>query len=62
MKRITYFLAGLALGLTVPATADVALKCAPVMQESWGEACAHDNALKSYFDHHGLIPNRCKIS
>jgi hypothetical protein len=62
VKRITYFIAGIALGLAVPATADVALKCAPEITPTWGEACAHDNALKSYFDHKGFIPNRCKIS
>lgn len=63
MTRVFYFLAGAALGLTVPAAAREAyIQCQPATRPTWGEACAHDNALQSYFDHKGLIPNRCKIS
>jgi hypothetical protein len=62
VKRIVSFIAGLALGLTVPATAEVALKCTPAIEPTWSEACAHDNALQTYFNHRGQIPSRCKIS
>jgi hypothetical protein len=62
-KRLFWFVAGLALGLTAPATAgEVYLKCAPAMRETWSESCQHDNALATYFHHQGQIPSRCKIS
>lgn len=60
MKRLSGFIAGLALGLTAPSIAqEIEVLCQPVIVPP-PVSCA--NALETHFATQGDIPNRCKIS